>query len=88
LLEEIKQKYSSKKIIECTFSEPLPAKGFNFKGTRLLQRNKHKMVLELDLKKATIKGLIDYIFKKYGEWEDIDIKDPPIEEIISLIYQK
>ena len=88
LLEEIRQKYANKKIIDCTFSEPLLVRGFEFKGTRILEKSKHKMVLELDLKKATIKRLVDYILKKYGEWEDIDIKDPPIEEIITLIYQK
>lgn len=87
-LEDIRQKFANRKIVECTFSEPQIIRNFNYKGTKIIRRNRHELVLELDLNKATIRGLIDYIIKKCGDWEDIDIKNPPIEEIISLLYKK
>jgi ABC-2 type transport system ATP-binding protein len=87
-IENVREKFANRKIIDCTFSEPMAIKRFKYKGTSILSRSNYQLILELDLKKAKIKGLIDYLLKKYGEWDDIDIKDPPIEEIIAIIYRK
>ncbi len=89
LINDIRKKFANRKIIDCKFSEPLLAREFNFSGCTILRRRKYQLVLELDLSKARIRDLINYLMTKYGaDIADIDIKEPPIEEIIKLIYKK
>jgi len=89
LLEEIRKKFANYKIVDCKFSEPISTSNFSFRNCKILKGNKHELLLELDLTKAKISNLINYLIKKYGDdIEDIDIQEPPIEEIIKLIYKR
>jgi ABC-2 type transport system ATP-binding protein len=89
LLKELRRKFANRKIIDCMFSEPILARNFSVKGCRFKERKKHQLILELDLRKNKIRHVIDKIMDKYGNYlEDMIITDPPIEEIISIIYKK
>ncbi|MFC1685437.1 ATP-binding cassette domain-containing protein [Nanoarchaeota archaeon] len=86
-LNDIKKKFANKKIIECTFSTPI-IKTYKLKGMEIIKQKQYRMTAELDLSKCKVRKAVDHIIKRYGDWEDIDIRDPPIEEIIKLIYKK
>jgi ABC-2 type transport system ATP-binding protein len=89
LLSEICKQFANKKIVDCKFSEPILARDFNLGGCKVIRRRQYQLVLELDLSKVKINKFIDYIVSKYGmDLEDIIIQDPPIEEIIKLVYKE
>jgi len=89
LLERIKDNFASKKVIDCRFSNMISNKKFSMKGCSIIKKNKYQLILEVDLKKSKVKNVIDYLITNYKvSWEDIIIEDPPIEEIIKLVYRK
>ena len=87
LLEKVRQKFSSKKIIDCKFTEKVKDKKFSFKGCSIVSKSDYDVTFELDTKKAKISDLVYALIKTYGDSiDDIDINEPPIEEIIKLVY--
>ena len=89
LLERIKDNFASKKVIDCRFSNMISNKRFSMEGCSIIKKNKYQLILEVDLKKSKVKNVIDYLITNYKvSWEDIIIEDPPIEEIIKLVYRK
>jgi ABC-2 type transport system ATP-binding protein len=89
MLKELRKKFANRKIIDCMFLEPILARKFDVKGCKVMKRNKHQLILELDLRKNKLRNVIDRIMDRYGSsMEDMIISDPPIEEIISIIYKK
>lgn len=90
LLSEIRKKFANRKIIECKFSEPILIRHFETKGCRILQRKKYHIIMEIDLRKIRVSNIVNRLVKRYGVdiIADMNILDPPIEEIISLIYKK
>ena len=88
-LSEIRKRFANRKVVNCKFSESVAGFKFSFRGCTILSRSDYELVLELDLSKAKIRDLVDYLMINYGaEIEDIDIEEPPIEEIIKLAYKK
>lgn len=83
-LEKMRKAYLKSKHIEVKFSKA-PAT-FEFGGAKVLSRNKYGMTLHFDTKKGNISDLINHITKKF-EVLDINVSDPPIEEIIAKIYR-
>ncbi len=89
LLAKVRKDFANSKVVECKFFSPLLITEFKFTGTKILKTAKHNLVLEIDLSKAKISDLVYHILKRFGnEIEDIDIEEPPIEEIIKLMYQR
>jgi ABC-2 type transport system ATP-binding protein len=87
LLEKVRKKFSGKKIVDCKFVEKINENKFKFKGCEMMKKNDYEITFELDIKKSKISDLIYFLIKTYGDViEDIDIREPPIEEIIKIIY--
>lgn len=83
-LEKLRKRYLLSKHIEVKLSRT-PVR-FEFKGARLLNKNKYSMEIQFDTTKGNISDLVDYLTKKF-EILDINVSDPPIEEIIAKIYR-
>jgi ABC-2 type transport system ATP-binding protein len=89
LLKEVRKKFANKKVIDCRFLEPIVPKVFNMAGCKTLKRQKHQIMLELDLNKNHLWKVVDKLMKMHGsDLDDMEITDPPIEEIIAAIYRK
>ena len=87
LLEEVRKKFANKKIIDCKFLKKVAGKELKVKHCKVITKNDYEITFELDIKNSKIPDLIYFLIKTFGDnIEDIDIKDPPIEEIIKLIY--
>lgn len=89
-LSEIRKSFADCKVVDCTFSAPILARGFHFKGCKVVRRRRYQLVLELNLRKARVSNLVSHLVKTFGvaNIKDMVITDPPIEDIISLIYRK
>ncbi len=83
-LEEIRKKYITDKHVEIKLSDR--AKPFAFNGCKVIAKRDYELELELDTRKAKIQDLINYLLKNF-DVADIIVSDPPIEEIITKIYQ-
>jgi ABC-2 type transport system ATP-binding protein len=87
LLEEVRKKFANKKIVDCKFFKKVNDKEIKIKHCKIISKNDYEITFELDTNNSKIPDLIYFLIKKFGEnIEDIDIKNPPIEEIIKLIY--
>ena len=84
LLSMISEEYIKSKIIDVKFEEKF--EDFEFKGCKILERKDYELKIELDIKKQSIKNIINYLLTNF-KVADINIEDPPIEEIIKLIYK-
>ena len=90
MLSEIRKSFADRKIIDFKFSAPILARGFHFKGCKIVRRRRYQLVLELNLRKAKVSNLVSHLVRTFGATniQDMAITDPPIEDIISLIYRK
>lgn len=87
LIEKVKEKFANKKLIDCKFLESLKNKKINFAGCKILNQTEYELTIEVDLNKLKISELIYNLMKDFGDIiDDIDIREPPIEEIIKIIY--
>ncbi len=83
-LNKIKKKYMTSKIVDVKLESP--AQKFKLPGCNMLEAMDYEMKIELDTRKQTVKEVIDYLLAHY-DVADINILDPPIEEIIERIYK-
>ncbi|MFZ3076841.1 MAG: ATP-binding cassette domain-containing protein [Candidatus Aenigmatarchaeota archaeon] len=83
-LEKLRKGYLMSKHVEVKFSRAPAA--FGFAGAKILSRSKYGMTLRFDTGKGSISDLINHITKKFDVL-DINVSDPPIEEIIAKIYR-
>lgn len=84
-VEEMKKKYLKKKII--TIFPKKKAKTFSQAGATIIKNTKDEVQLEIDTKKTDIQQVLSKVTKHY-EIQDIEISDPPIEEIIKEMYER
>lgn len=82
--EKLKKNYIRTKIVEILSSEPLDK--FRFDGGKIIERSKYGLKIELNTSLNSIDKLLSYALKDF-EIEDINIFNPPMEEIIASIYR-
>lgn len=82
--EELKKNYINTKIIELVVEKPLG--NFNFNGGKIVDKTKFSVKIELDTSKNSIDRLLGYAVENF-DIKDINIFDPPMEEIIMSIYK-
>jgi ABC-2 type transport system ATP-binding protein len=85
LTKKIRDKYLSKKQIIVILEDKVDE--ISIKGAKTIFRGKFKHGLEIDTKKVHIKDVIQNLVSKYN-LNDINIIDPPIEDIIEQIYNE
>ncbi len=82
-LDKIKKTYVKYKLLDVKFDEKAPS--FRFPGCKVIDKDKYELKIEVNTKKQSVKTVVDHLIKHYP-FEDLIISDPPIEEIIQLIY--
>ncbi|OGG05846.1 ABC transporter [Candidatus Gottesmanbacteria bacterium RIFCSPHIGHO2_01_FULL_42_12] len=82
--EKLKKNYIKSKIVELITENP--TKDFKFVGGKIVEQTKYAIKVELDTGVSPIKKLLNYAVKNY-DIKDINIFDPPMEEIIAAIYE-
>ncbi|MFH1456431.1 MAG: ATP-binding cassette domain-containing protein [archaeon] len=85
-LADIKKKIMAKKFISVKFDEKVRKK-FKLKGCDVEKPNPFELKIEVDLKKQKLKTVIDYLIAEF-DFVDLFISDPPIEDIIKILYEK
>ncbi|MBI5220259.1 MAG: ABC transporter ATP-binding protein [Candidatus Liptonbacteria bacterium] len=81
---ELKKKYIQTKVVELVVGEPIQQ--FSFPGGRVTEQTRFNLKIELDTTQNSIDKLLDYAVAQL-DIKDINIFDPPMEEIIADIYR-
>jgi ABC-2 type transport system ATP-binding protein len=82
-MKKIKNNFLTKKIIKVILENKVET--LEIKGAKHLYKGTYKHAFEIDTNKHPIRSIVAKIMSKY-KVEDISVIDPPIEEIIELIY--
>jgi ABC-2 type transport system ATP-binding protein len=83
--DSFKKNYITSKTVEIVTDGD--ASNFNFVGGKVVERSKYSLKVELDTGKAPIEKLLAYAVDNFNI-KDINIFDPPMEEIIAAIYRE
>lgn len=70
--------------MEVRFEEP--PRSFGIEGVEVVKQSGHGYKLVVDTESRSIKDVLDELLDRYHV-TDISITDPPLEEIISKIYE-
>ncbi|MGC8870848.1 MAG: ABC transporter ATP-binding protein [Brevinematia bacterium] len=79
------KRYVRKKIVNLKFKEA--KRDFDIKGINVLETKDYGARLEINLEEISQDEAVGEIIKK-GQILDITIEDPPLEEIIKIIYEE
>jgi ABC-2 type transport system ATP-binding protein len=82
--ERFKQNYIKSKTVELVVEGSIA--NFNFPQGRVVERTKVSIKIELD-SRVPVDSLLSYALANF-QIKDINIQDPPMEEIIADIYQE
>lgn len=85
-LDKIRRSYLKNKVLDVKLEEPAKI-SFKLKGCKVLKKKQYELLIEVNTEQQLIRTVIDYLIKNY-KFADILISDPPIEEIIQLIYRE
>jgi len=83
--EKLRNTYITKKIVELVVGTPIT--DFQFAGGTIVQKGEYSLRVELDTSAQAIDKLLEYAMSRY-DIKDINIFNPPMEEIIAAIYQE
>jgi len=81
----LKSRYITAKKLYVRFDNQV--EDFKMDKVRILTNRKYEVSLEVDTTQRSIKSVLEEIIKKFSI-VDINIEDPPLDEIISGIYEK
>ncbi|MDF2699779.1 MAG: transporter [Haloplasmataceae bacterium] len=84
-LTELKNKFSTEKIITIDYTESNEV--INITGSKILTRTKERISLSIDLNKIKVSEVINLISQKF-EIKDISVENRPIDEIIIDLYKE
>lgn len=82
-VKHLKYNYMQRKVIDARLGEMVPV---NIPGVCVVKNKDFAIKLEVDTSQTRIEDVIRQLLEQVTV-EDITISDPPLEEIISLIYQ-
>jgi len=83
--EKLKKNYISTKIIELVLEESVDS--FKFDQGKILEKNMHYVKVEIDTSMSSVEKLLEYALENF-KVIDINIVNPPLENIISKIYSE
>ena len=80
----LKRQYLRKKIMDVRFAEPLE-QPIEFEGVTTLKQGAYGVKLEFDSRRVAVDRVIQHVISSRA-CTDVNISDPPMEEIIRQIY--
>lgn len=81
-IKAMKYSFLRRKVIDLRLEAPL---NLSLEGVEILKTRNYSAKLEVDLSKATLDDVVGRILRD-NKVQDITISNPPMEQIISLIY--
>lgn len=85
-LSALKRRYLTRKEIDVRFAETL-TDGFHLDGVDILKVGTYGVKLQFDTRETPVDGVIQRLMAAHAV-VDINVLDPPLEEIIARIYQE
>jgi ABC-2 type transport system ATP-binding protein len=85
--KEIRNRHLKYKVVQVILNNKVSSLGLGLKGVKTVFKGKFRHVIEVDTSKYSIQQVVKKIVSKH-DVEDINILDPPIEEVISRIYKE
>ncbi|MFH1473324.1 MAG: ATP-binding cassette domain-containing protein [Candidatus Aenigmatarchaeota archaeon] len=85
LVDDIKKRFGTERVLIVDFKKDVSKKDLKWKGVRFLDSEADKVFLGIDTKKTSVSGVITKILSKWPIY-DISIEEPKIEDIIRKIY--
>lgn len=85
-LSNLKRRYLTRKEIDVRFGEAL-TNGFHLDGVDVLKVGTYGVKLQFDTRETPVDSVIQRLMTEHAV-ADINITDPPLEEIIARIYQE
>jgi len=82
-LQDLKKKFTRKKVLTLTFEAE--SKPFDFEGIKILERRENRLSFEIDTAHHSIDRVIHEMLKTVS-LKDLTIEDPSLEEIIRDVY--
>lgn len=83
--EKFKKNFIKTKAVELVIEDGMYK--FNFPGGKIIEQTKYSVKIELDTSAHAIDKLLNYAVDNF-QIKDINISDPPMEEIIADIYRQ
>jgi ABC-2 type transport system ATP-binding protein len=84
-VSSLKRKFLTSKLVEVRYAEEV-APNFSLDGVELLKVGHYGVKLRFDTHKTAVEKVLSHLTEA-GSVVDITISDPPLEEVISKIYQ-
>ena len=82
---ELKRHYLKTKVISARLGQPIEE--FQMPGVRFLKHREHGVKIQVDTALTPVEAVISRLMAR-ASLPDINIADPPLEEVIQSIYQK
>jgi len=84
-VSNLKRRFLTSKLVEVRYADEVP-KDFSLEGTDILKIGRYGVKLRFDTG-ATPVDKVMTLLSSHGQVMDINISDPPLEEIIAKIYE-
>jgi ABC-2 type transport system ATP-binding protein len=85
-VSNLKRKFLTHKLVEVRYAEEVPP-GFTLEGMETLKTGRYGVKLRFDTLKTGADAVLPRL-SAAGTLVDITISDPPLEEVIALIYER
>lgn len=82
---ELKRHYLKTKVVSARLGQPIDE--FQLPGVRFLKHREHGVKIQVDTTLTPVEAVISQLMAR-ASLPDINIADPPLEEVIQSIYQK
>ena len=84
-VSNLKRRFLTSKLVEVRFADKVPP-DFSLDGTDVLKVGRYGVKLRFDTRKTPVERVIADLSAR-GRVMDINISDPPLEEVIAKIYE-
>ena len=84
-VSNLKRRFLTSKLVEVRYADEVP-KDFSLDGTDVLKVGRYGVKLRFDTRKTPVDQVMTMLSSR-GQLMDINISDPPLEEIIAKIYE-
>jgi len=84
-VSNLKRRFLTSKLVEVRYADKVPA-NFSLDGTEVLKVGRYGVKLRFDTRATPVDKVIADISSR-GQVMDINISDPPLEEVIAKIYE-
>ena len=84
-VSNLKRKFLTSKLVEVRYAQEVPA-NFSVEGAEILKIGHYGVKLRFDTRQTPVEQVLSQLTRS-GSVVDITISDPPLEEVISRIYQ-